>query len=234
MSSELFHWDERMMYLHESKNKDPYTWGESKIMHPNHDFIAGPKVAKGTDMVYYLQQYNTRDALATSDDTEQLEAILDADEISNEFKGFSVFMLPKADLSFIDILPQLKKNYNNFSSYIDPFHIMVRFNGKFQIFHNSGRYVGQVTFEKMEPAFRQEHLKIVCISDNMKYFVFEGPTFVEKQKKKVEKDKGKEPDASANLLGGLMQEKARQEAEEKAKADATRSKATKIYYVFKL
>lgn len=54
MSSELFHWDERMMYLHEQKNKDPYTWGESKIMHPNHDFIAGPKVAKGTDMVYYL------------------------------------------------------------------------------------------------------------------------------------------------------------------------------------
>jgi hypothetical protein len=89
----------------------------------------------------------------------------------------------------------------------------------------------------MEPAFRQEHLKIVCISDNMKYFVFEGPTFVEKQKKKVEKDKGKEEaktDASANLLGGLMQEKARQEAEEKAKSDATRSKATKIYYVFKL
>ena len=70
----------------------------------------------------------------------------------------------------------------------------------------------------------------------MKYFVFEGPTFVEKQKKS-EKNKGKEeekPDASANLLGGLMQEKRRQEAEEKAKAEAVRSKASKIYYVFKL
>jgi len=88
----------------------------------------------------------------------------------------------------------------------------------------------------MEPAFRQEHLKIVSISDNMKYFVFEGPTFVDKEKK-VKKEKGKEvakPSASDNLLGGLMQEKAKQEADEKSKAETTRSRATKVYYVFKL
>ena len=114
---------------------------------------------------------------------------------------------------------------------------MVRFNGKFQVFHNSGRYVGQVTFEKMEPAFRQEHLKIVCMSDNMKYFVFEGPTFVDKQKKKAEKGKDKEeakPTESDNLLGGLAALKAKQEAEAKAKVENTKFKATKIYYVFKL
>ena len=110
---------------------------------------------------------------------------------AKDFKGFSVMMKPIADLSYIDILPQLRENYNNFSSYIDSQHIMVRFSGRFLIFHNSGQYIGQVVFEKMEPAFKQEQLKMVCISDNMKYFVFEGPTFVEKEKKKKDK-KGEE------------------------------------------
>lgn len=67
----------------------------------------------------------------------------------------------------------------------------------------------------MEPAFRQEQLKIVCISDNMKYFVFEGPTFIEKEKKdkKTKKGKGEEEanplKQSTGLLGGLLDAKAR-------------------------
>ena len=40
----------------------------------------------------------------------------------------------------------------------------------------------------MENSFEQEKLQIVCISDCMEYFVFEGPEFTEKQDKK-NKDK---------------------------------------------
>ena len=156
-------------------------------------------------------------------------------------------MKPLADLSYIDILPKLRENYNNFSSYIDSNHILVRFSGRFLIFHNNGTYMGQVVFEKMEPAFKQEQLKIVCISDNMKYFVFEGPVFVDKEKKKKDKKgeekKGEEkkeelkvPDGGAGggLLGGLLSAKAAKEKEEEEKAKREKAKKDKILYVFKL
>ena len=58
MSSDLMHWDNRIMYLNETKNKDDYTWGESKIMAENHKFIQGPKVARGTGLIYYLEKYD--------------------------------------------------------------------------------------------------------------------------------------------------------------------------------
>ena len=37
---------------------------------------------------------------------------------------------------------------------------------------------------------QQNQLKLVCVSDNMKFFVFEGPCFVDKEKKK-DKDRKK-------------------------------------------
>ena len=46
--------------------------------------------------------------------------------------------------------------------------------------------------------FKEEQLKMVCISDNMKYFVFEGPNFdgiVSAEKK--EKDKKLSPNAAS-------------------------------------
>ena len=42
----------------------------------------------------------------------------------------------------------------------------------------------------MEQGFKQEHLQFVCISDNMKYFVFEGPNFADKEKKEKKGKKG--------------------------------------------
>ena len=152
-------------------------------------------------------------------------------------------MKPIADLSYIDILPTLRKNYNNFSSYIDANHILVRFSGRFLVFHNNGSFMGQVKFdnEKLEPAFKQDRLKIVCISDNMKYFVFEGPVFVDKEKKKDKKAEGEKskapvPDggAGAGLLGGLLSAKAAKEKEEEEKARKEKAKKEKILYVFKL
>lgn len=63
MSSELMHWDNRMIYLHESKNKDEFTYGQSKVMLENHTFISGPKVARGTGMCYYLEKYENFDEI---------------------------------------------------------------------------------------------------------------------------------------------------------------------------
>ena len=86
----------------------------------------------------------------------------------------------------------------------------------------------------MENYFRQEQLDIVCISDNVKYFVFEGPNFVQKEKKDKKGKKGekKEEEVKKNtgLLGGLLDAKASAENEEKKKKD----KAQRVLYVFKL
>ena len=193
MSSELMHWDNRIMFLSESQNKDDYTWGECQIMAEDHKFIQGPKVAKGTGMIFYLEKYESlglnEEEDAGNPEEDQVTSMFNKAATAKDFKGFSVMMKPLADLSYIDFLPQLRHNYNNFSTYIDSNHILVRFSGRFLIFHNSGQYMGQVQFEKMEPAFRQEQLKLVCISDNVKYFVFEGPVFVDKEKKDKKKDK---------------------------------------------
>ena len=98
----------------------------------------------------------------------------------------------------------------------------------------------------MEPAFRQEQLKLVCISDNVKFFVFEGPVFVDKEKKSKNK-KGEEPrktegvglpaptgPGGTGLLGGLLSAKAEKEKEDEEKARKEQAKKEKILYVFKL
>ena len=74
----------------------------------------------------------------------------------------------------------------------------------------------------MENSFEQEKLQIVCISDSMEYFVFEGPEFTEKEKQ----DK-KIKDKKTN-----KQEK---QKDEKRKTKITKEKSQKImFYVFRL
>ena len=77
--------------------------------------------------------------------------------------------------------------------------------------------MGQVQFEGMEQNFRQEQLKLICVSDTVKFFVFEGPIF----KSKNQKGSAKKEDDKTELLDG------KKEAEEKAKNE-------KVLYVFKL
>lgn len=62
--------------------------------------------------------------------------------MEKSFKGFSIIMQPISDLSYIDLIPQLTKNHNNFSSYIDSEHILIRFSGRFLIYHHNGKYCG--------------------------------------------------------------------------------------------
>ena len=65
----------------------------------------------------------------------------------------------------------------------------------------------------MESAFRQEQLKLVSCSTNMKYFVFEGPVFVDREKKnKKDKDNKKgEERKTAGGVGGLLNKAATEE-----------------------
>ena len=248
MSDGLMHWDDRIIFLSEQKRKDAYTWGQSKIMAENHKFIQGPKRAKGTGMVYYLEQYDgaLQDDQAANPEENEVQNLLERAVTASEFKGFSVMLKPLADLSYIDVLPQFKENHNNFSSYIDQEHILVRHSGRFFVFHHDGRYCGQAPFAHMEPAFRQEQLDIVCISDTMKYFAFEGPNFAarERKEKKGHKKGGKKEEETkkegeskkeeakkgGGLLGGLLSAKAEAEAAEEKK----KSSAKKLLYVFKL
>ena len=59
ISSDLIHWDKYAIYVDESKNKCPYTWGKTEVMAENHKFIQGPKVAKGTGMIFYLEKFES-------------------------------------------------------------------------------------------------------------------------------------------------------------------------------
>ena len=72
MSSELFHWDNRVMFFSETKNFDGYTFGSLHVMADNHKFIQGPKVAKGTEMIFYLEKYEAVD-----------EEVIEEDELLN-------------------------------------------------------------------------------------------------------------------------------------------------------
>ena len=89
---------------------------------------------------------------------------------------------PLADLSFIDILPTSDGSHSTFSSYIDEEHILTRYSGRFFVFHHKGKFLGQVEFTNMQSNFREERLRMVCLSDNSKYFVFHGPGKMKKGK----------------------------------------------------
>ena len=77
-------------------------------MAENHKFIQGPKKAKGTGMIYYLEKYDDKsiqEDQAANPEENEIQNLLDKAEHANEFKGFSVMLKPLADLSYIDILP---------------------------------------------------------------------------------------------------------------------------------
>ena len=64
----------------------------------------------------------------------------------------------------------------------------------------------------MENSFKQDQLKLVCLSDNVRYFAFEGPVFKEKTEKKNKKDKEaaneeKKPALGGGLLDGVLKAK---------------------------
>ena len=75
---------------------------------------------------------------------------------------------------------------------------MFRFAGRFLLFHTSGKFLGSVKFENMGSIFKEEKLKLICNSDNVRFFVFEGPArFDEKKKEKEEASESKKKEEKA-------------------------------------
>lgn len=101
--------------------------------------------------------------------------------VHTNFKGFSIVMQPLADLSFIDLLPQRGENNKNFVSFLDAEHIMVNYSGRYLIFDLKGVFKGAVKFNSSQEGFHSDQLKLVCVSDSGKFFIFEGPHFLTKQ-----------------------------------------------------
>ena len=55
ISDDTMHWNDKVIYFSEQKKKDNYTWGQSTIMSTDHKHVQGPKKAKGTGMVWYIE-----------------------------------------------------------------------------------------------------------------------------------------------------------------------------------
>ena len=147
MSDSLMHWDDYVIYISESKRRDEYTWRSSKIMAENHKFIEGPKQAKNTGMIYYLEQFecsNNDYGPVEEDDNNDAHSEYSNELSKKDFKGFSIVLTPPADRSFLEILPQFNENFNNFISYIDSKNIIARYSGRFFVFHSKGQFLGQV------------------------------------------------------------------------------------------
>mmetsp|Transcript_1797 Transcript_1797/g.2555 ORF Transcript_1797/g.2555 Transcript_1797/m.2555 type:complete len:208 (+) Transcript_1797:3003-3626(+) len=91
--------NDRMYFLLDSRAKDNATWDSANVMLENHLHVSGPRYAKESGMIWYIQQY----AANIQDDTEGDELNM----LSNQqaFKGFSVVMQPLGDLSYLDLLP---------------------------------------------------------------------------------------------------------------------------------
>jgi hypothetical protein len=101
---------------------------------------------------------------------------------SSHFKGYSIVMQPLGDLSYIDLLPQKGENHNNFITFINNHNILVNYSGRYLIFDLKGAFLGQVKFnfpiEEADNGFKGNQVKLVNVSDSGKFFVFEGPKFL--------------------------------------------------------
>jgi len=96
--------------------------------------------------------------------------------------------MPKADLSFLECLPLSKTNNNNFFSFIDPDHILAHYGGRFLIFTKRGSFVGEVLFDGAKE-IKPSRLHLRAVSNNMEFYIFEGPEFKpEEPKEKKKKD----------------------------------------------
>ena len=103
-------------------------------------------MSKGSGMVWYIEQYDTKlieDKTSLQNDSYSQNLTQNNNE-ATEFKGFSAILKPRAELSFIDILPTGDGKHCIFSSYIDDEYILTRYSGRFFVFHHKGKYLGQV------------------------------------------------------------------------------------------
>lgn len=248
ISDGVLHSNDRMYFLLNSKSKDNATWASEEIMIDNHLHVSGPRYAKESGLIWYMQSYatNLQEESSGGDDEDFFDIAG-----SVPFRGYSVIMQPLADESYIDLLPQRGSNNNNFVSFINDKNIMMNFSGRYLIFNLKGQFSGQVTFTNTKEGFRGDQIKLVEVSDSGKFFVFEGPKFLtkeekeaKKKKKKARKENKKQDKKDKKAAGGLgmasimsrVQDAKKKDDKEKGKDSKNQSggKKAPVFYVFKL
>ena len=70
----------------------------------NHLHISGPRYAKESGMIWYMQQHSQVEEGANQNENDFMMED-DAFGGQSHFKGYSVVMQPLGDLSFLDLLP---------------------------------------------------------------------------------------------------------------------------------
>jgi len=206
ISDGVLHCNDRMYFLLNSKSKDNATWASEEIMIDNHLHVSGPRYAKESGLIWYMQSYATNLEETSGGDDEDFFDMAG----SVPFRGYSVIMQPLGDESYIDLLPQRGTNNNNFVSFINDKNILMNFSGRYLIFNLKGQFSGQVTFTNTKEGFRGDQIKLVEVSDSGKFFVFEGPRFLTKEekeakkiKKKARKENKKQDKKDKKAAGGL-------------------------------
>ena len=193
ISDGVLHKDDKLYFLLDSKSKDNLTWASEQIMLDNHMHVAGPRYAKESGMIWYMQQHAGTITEEGADGHDPEADFLSGRATGNKnFKGFSVVMQPLGDLSFIDLLPQRGENNNNFVSFISEEYVLMNYSGRFLVFDLKGKFCGQVNFHGQKEGFRKEQIKLKNVSDSGKFFVFQGPRFLTKDEKAKAKIKKKE------------------------------------------
>ena len=188
ISDGVLHTNEKMYFMLNSKAKDNATWASEDIMLENHKHVSGPRYAKESGLIWYMQQYATESEEGQPQQDEN-ELMLTTVGEQSIFKGYSVVMQPLGDLSFIDLLPQRGENNNNFITFINDHNILVNYSGRYLVFDLLGRFVGSVDFTGTNEGFRSNQIKLVNVSESGKFFVFEGPKFLSKEETAAKKER---------------------------------------------
>ena len=68
----------------------------------NHLHVSGPRYAKESGLIWYMQKHGS---VEDDENTNVKDHHHHAQEDNTNFKGYSIVMMPLADLSFIDLLP---------------------------------------------------------------------------------------------------------------------------------
>ena len=146
ISDGVLHANDRMYFLLDSKTKDNPTYASEEIMIDNHLHISGPRYAKESGMIWYMQQHTQvgEEAGAGNDNGFFMDDSPFGD--SGHFKGYSVVMQPLGDLSFLDLLPQRGENHNNFVSFLNDQFILMNYSGRYLIFDLKGQFLGKIAF----------------------------------------------------------------------------------------
>ena len=168
ISADVLHYNDKLYFLRNKATDDP-TWASEAIMVDNHLHVSGPRYAKESGLIWYMQQH-----AALEEEADTVEH-----KIFNEhgFQGYSVVMQPLGDLSFLDLLPQRGENNNNFVTFVSDQFILMNYSGRYLIFDLKGSFQGKITFCNTKEGFDEKQVKLVNVSDSGKFFVFEGPRF---------------------------------------------------------